>query len=131
MTNEEAAKMLTAKVECMERDTNGTNSQCNTRYCDNCNLCYAQGTIGQQIEALKMAIKALKAQDVPDKKNELKPCPFCGGEAKLTIVPWCFKSGSSSSGWFVKCLNCDVSQPAYMSDHDAVEAWNRRVNDDK
>ena len=61
--------------------------------------------------------------------SELKPCPFCGSEAELTIVPGYFKSGLSSSGWHVRCLNCYCSQPPYMSDHDAVEAWNRRVSD--
>ena len=61
MTNEEAAKMLTAKVECMERENSGTDLDC-----DECELCYAQGTLGEQIEALRMAISALEKQDVPE-----------------------------------------------------------------
>lgn len=66
MTNEEAAKMLIAKVECMKRETSGIDSDCNDRHCDNCDLCYAQGTMGEQKEALRMAISALEKQDVPD-----------------------------------------------------------------
>ena len=52
MTNEEAAKMLEARAKCME---------CNdTKDCDNCNLLYEQGTTGEHIEALSMAIEALR-----------------------------------------------------------------------
>lgn len=58
--------------------------------------------------------------------NELKPCPFCGGKAELICVPGYFKTGLSSSGWLVKCLNGCVNQMPYSSDHEAVEAWNRR-----
>ena len=58
--------------------------------------------------------------------ESLKPCPFCGGKAELIIVPNCFKQGLLSAGWFVKCPNGCCNQMPYMSDHDAIEAWNRR-----
>ena len=61
--------------------------------------------------------------------GDLKQCPFCGGEAELIIVPGYFKSGLSSSGWLVKCKNGCVNQIPHGSDHDAIEAWNRRVED--
>ena len=64
-----------------------------------------------------------------EKRERLKPCPFCGGEAELICVPGYFKTGLSSSGWLVKCLNGCVNQMPYGSDHDAIEAWNRRTND--
>ena len=39
-----------------------------------------------------------------------------------------FKSGLSSIGWFVECSNgCCKQQRPFMSDHDAIEAWNRDV----
>lgn len=60
------------------------------------------------------------------KNADLMPCPFCGGRAELIIVPGYFKQGLSSSGWLVKCLNGCCNQVPYSSDHDAVEAWNRR-----
>ena len=66
MKKQEAIKMLTVKVECMRRETSGIDVDCNSRNCDNCELCYAQGTMGEQQEALTMAISALQAQDVPD-----------------------------------------------------------------
>ena len=62
MTNQEAVNMLKAKIECMKRETSGIDSDCNDRYCDNCDLCYAQGTMGEQKEALRMAIDALQTQ---------------------------------------------------------------------
>jgi len=65
MTNEEAQKMLIAKVECMKRETSGIDQDCNYRNCDECELCYAQGTIGDQIEALNMAVKALITVNSP------------------------------------------------------------------
>lgn len=56
---------------------------------------------------------------------ELKPCPFCGGEVEET-------GGSCNK---VKCRKCGTSVAlktawntnAYI---EAVEAWNRRVNDE-
>ena len=60
MTNEEAVKMLTAKAECMMRESSGEDLDCNHRNCDECDLCYAQGTMGEQREALKVAIEALQ-----------------------------------------------------------------------
>lgn len=60
MTNEKAKKMLKAKLECLKRETSGTDIDCNYRNCDECNLCYDQGNMGEQKEALEMAIKALE-----------------------------------------------------------------------
>jgi Lar family restriction alleviation protein len=67
---------------------------------------------------------------------ELKPCPFCGGEAKLLYgKPWQQKQNMRSA--FVQCRICRAKtvtffQNAYEAWQDtvkyAVEAWNRRVN---
>jgi len=65
MTNEEAQKMLIAKIECMKRETSGIELDCIYRNCDECELCYAQGTTGDQIEALNMAVKALITVNSP------------------------------------------------------------------
>ena len=59
---------------------------------------------------------------------ELKPCPFCGGEAKLEHL---MKSS------IVYCGSCMASSksiefsPEYASDEKAIEAWNRRAEDGK
>ena len=60
MTNEEAKKMLKAKLDCLTYETAGCNYDCNNHLCDGCNLNYEQGNIGEQKEALEMAIKALE-----------------------------------------------------------------------
>lgn len=48
--------------------------------------------------------------------EELKPCPFCGGEAKLLHV---------GAGRIVKCGGCGAST-SFAAENPAKE-WNRRV----
>ena len=55
-------------------------------------------------------------------QKELKPCPFCGGNAKAekeTYGIW----------WRVKCQNCpcEVGRNWFGTKAKVVEAWNRRV----
>lgn len=66
ITPEETIKILTAKAECMRREISGIDIDCNYRNCDLCDLCYKQGTTGDQMEALRVAISALQTQDVND-----------------------------------------------------------------
>ena len=55
---------------------------------------------------------------------ELKPCPFCGGEAVINPV-------FDLHVYFVHCKNCDCAIGRFYRDKcDAIEAWNRRVNDE-
>ena len=65
--------------------------------------------------------------------SELKPCPFCGGAAKLK-----FRDDGRLSV-FVQCKSCwakslTIIKYPYMGRKDAqdaaIEAWNRRVKDD-
>lgn len=46
---------------------------------------------------------------------ELKPCPFCGGEAEL-----------GSPIYYVECTSCMGGVPSYDSMEEAISAWNRR-----
>ncbi|MGJ0566838.1 hypothetical protein ACR73B_17095 [Enterococcus innesii] len=66
MTNEQAKKMLKAKLECLKRETSGTDFDCNNSNCDECSLCYEQGNMGEQKQALDMAIKALEQEPCED-----------------------------------------------------------------
>ena len=60
MTREQAKNMLKAKLECLKHETSGYYFDCNRCNCDECSLNYEQGNMGEQKEALDMAIKALE-----------------------------------------------------------------------
>ena len=54
--------------------------------------------------------------------EKLKPCPFCGGEVDL------FKGVDGSwSTWIIEC-DCGIEM-RFLSKEEAIEVWNRRVND--
>ena len=59
--------------------------------------------------------------------NVLKPCPFCGGEAK--IMKHLFNNQSTSYG--VKCKRCLAETFQFFKSREkAVEAWNRRAGEE-
>lgn len=66
MTRKEAIKMIKAKLECMTRDVSGKDEDCIMRWCDECNLNYDQGNMGQQIDWLKMSLQALENSESED-----------------------------------------------------------------
>ena len=51
--------------------------------------------------------------------NELKPCPFCGGEAKVNEF---------NDVFFVACVVCQSETIWFETPEEAIEAWNRRVD---
>ena len=78
--------------------------------------------------------------------TELKPCPFCGGEAKATCMSTVNEHEMLSKIFKIKCTKCEIeyAKPFRIyarinndgictfdkSEKDAViEAWNRRVTD--
>ena len=60
MTIDDCTKMLIAKEKCMSRETSGIDTDCNSHNCDNCDLCYEQGTMGEQKEALRFAVDTMR-----------------------------------------------------------------------
>jgi len=50
--------------------------------------------------------------------TELKPCPFCGGEAEIDEFPFS-----------IFCMSCFAETKGCQSVKEAIEAWNRRVSD--
>ena len=69
--------------------------------------------------------------------NELKPCPFCGGEARLYDEIDNRRLGACIKRCFVVCNNCYASGGeandfnVKYGDYEklAIELWNRRAND--
>ena len=61
---------------------------------------------------------------------ELKPCPFCGGKAKLILTT---EDNRGRKYGYVRCgkdyPNCCVIQPSEILLIKAIEAWNRRDED--
>ena len=54
---------------------------------------------------------------------ELKPCPFCGGEAQLRVFGWI----DHKEHYGIRCLSCLAqTMDYYNTEEDAIEAWNTR-----
>lgn len=66
MTRENAIRMLIAMVKCIDLEVSGTSRCCNNNQCDICRLNYEKGTMGEQKDCFKMAIKALQADIAMD-----------------------------------------------------------------
>lgn len=58
--------------------------------------------------------------------TELKPCPFCGGEAEIhPSSDWDVKfTGATYFAW---CDKCETRGDYYDTEAEAVEAWNNRA----
>lgn len=58
---------------------------------------------------------------------KLKPCPFCGGEAKL--IKRSRKTGFYTVGgtYYIHCKECLISTHPRKNAYNVVESWNRRA----
>lgn len=60
---------------------------------------------------------------------KLKPCPFCGGMGILN-------NEKNRTVSFVKCIQCGAESgivhvsAEYCADEQAIEAWNRRIENE-
>lgn len=54
---------------------------------------------------------------------KLKLCPFCGGKPEMDQTTIC-------DAIYIKCADCLGSARAFFSTKEAIDAWNRRANDD-
>ena len=70
---------------------------------------------------------------MPDNEIKLKPCPFCGGAARLWV--W-----SDGGGVCVRCSYCYCQTPTKSDDallkhldpavEKVIEVWNRRATEE-
>ncbi len=61
---------------------------------------------------------------VPDRDTELKPCPFCGREAKIAGYASC-------NDWHVECPYCHIGTQVCAFDNldEVISVWNARVSE--
>ena len=86
------------QLECLKRETSGTDFDCNNRNCDECSLCYEQGNMGEQKEALDMAIKALEQQP-------------CGDTiSRQTAIDAAIEATKKWDGLYPQGLNCEIQE---------------------
>ena len=65
--------------------------------------------------------------------EELKPCPFCGGKARITYV-------MNEDTWYIECDKCNAlmgdrhntivaskGRTNFKTKDDCIKAWNGRV----
>ena len=58
------------------------------------------------------------------KEQELKPCQICGATDEVELV----KIGE----WVLcRCNMCDTKSGFYETEEDAINAWNRRADDEQ
>lgn len=56
--------------------------------------------------------------------SELKPCPFCGGEASNVWIPYI---GGGGYGNVIECDDCWAKTGYYDTEAEAIKAWNTRA----
>lgn len=60
---------------------------------------------------------------------ELNPCPFCGGDASITLYDP-YDGYQGNCGYYVVyCSKCSV-QMQNSNKEKLIKEWNRRANDD-
>ena len=55
-------------------------------------------------------------------EDNLKPCPFCGGEAGYTNA----QLPNGTEVYYIECLECGASSAVYGTVEKAVKEWNIR-----
>ena len=64
----------------------------------------------------------------PKEAIEIKPCPFCGGEAE--VIQFYFKGVANRLHYFCQCKKCGarlMNHRGFRTKAKAIEFWNRRV----
>lgn len=62
--------------------------------------------------------------------DNVKPVPCgCGGEAIIGLKEWEDRKGNYHENSFVYCDNCSISTGGYLTEAEAIEAWNRAMGE--
>lgn len=63
-------------------------------------------------------------------RDELKPCPFCGGVATIVNIDSLDEHDPNAGGSYVACQFCLAASRVIFGEKDGlVEAWNSRADD--
>lgn len=75
----------------------------------------------------RLLSKTVCEEQIEQMANTLKPCPFCGSEAKL--IKRKLKIGFYPSGgtYYVHCKNCLITTQPRNKKEPVIEIWNRRI----
>lgn len=55
--------------------------------------------------------------------EEIKPCPFCGGEAETNNL----MRPDINDRYWIECRECGIITKIFDNEQEVIEAWNRRV----
>ena len=80
-----------------------------------------------------------KNEDEKDLLPKVKPCPCCGGFAKLERKSKTIIQGEQKYVTYVRCVDCDMRGPRVLLGTNnvtlarqvAIKRWNRRVGEDE
>lgn len=75
------------------------------------------------LEKYKKNFKALYSCDL-EEVEDLKPCPFCRGEAKINLIVNTFYQYAR---YFSSCTRCSAESKVFETEQEAIEAWNTRA----
>lgn len=85
MTKNETIKRLQARHDCIEKwCKSGNYEECNAGLCDECDLNYEQGNMGEQREALKTAVHVMQTVDLLTDR----PCSVCKNHVSNGCIVW-------------------------------------------
>ena len=63
--------------------------------------------------------------------KRLKPCPFCGGKGEVYQAPTMLNLKIDDDVYWVQCRNCFSRVGNSYSKVEAINAWNRRTDNEK
>lgn len=58
-------------------------------------------------------------------REQLRPCPFCGGEANIYQMHFC------GTTYTCECSDCGIETKPMDTEAEAIEAWNRRAEPER
>lgn len=123
------AKCGSEAKQCVGHDGNRRNRHLVYGYCcsnRDCGWSYAWTAHSTIKEAAESWNKKVDAEEcLKSESKNLLPC-ICGGKANLVFERYEGPFGL----WFVRCESCQKLQLGVVSKDRAIEAWNRRANDE-